>query len=221
MRRINAVVSLLPTSPETGPALDLDLVKLQRRVGDSIALDSLFSLWIEAAASFFREQTGRQVIIAPFEYRLDCPPPCDRFIEIPMAPLVSVDAITFDSDGSPSIDTFSADNYEVITPTGVHAPPGRIVLKPGASWPVTSQVGGALRIAFTAGYAETAADVPKLIQACLMFLVGMYHKYGEEVIGGLEANSLQKIPLGASAMIEAFKYTALPTQALWEVPWQG
>jgi hypothetical protein len=165
MRRINAVVSLLPTSPETGPALDLDLVKLQRRVGDSIALDSLFSLWIEAAASFFREQTGRQVIIAPFEYRLDCPPPCDRFIEIPMAPLVSVDAITFAATAVPSIDTFSADNYEVITPTGVHAPPGRIVLKSGASWPVTSQVGGALRIAFTAGYAETAADVPKLIQA--------------------------------------------------------
>lgn len=221
MRRINAVVSALATSPETALALDLDLVKLQRRVGSSIALDSLFELWIAAATSHFQEQTGRQVIIAPFEYRLDCPPPCDRFIEIPRAPLVSVDSITFTSDGSPSIDTFSADNYDVITPTGDHAAPGRIVLKTGASWPTTASVGGALQIAFTAGYADTADGVPKLIQACLMFLVGHYHKYGEEVIGGPEANSLQKIPLGASAMIEAFKFTALPTQALWEVPWQA
>jgi uncharacterized phiE125 gp8 family phage protein len=221
MRRVNAIISALATSPSTAPALDLDLVKLQRRVGSSTALDALFEMWIAAATSHFQEQTGRQVIIAPFEYRLDCPPPCDRFIEIPRAPLVSVDGITFASDGSPSVDTFGADNYDVITPTGDHAAPGRIVLKSGASWPTVSAVDGALRIAFSAGYADSAVGVPKLIQAALMFLVGHFHKYGEEVIGGPEANSLQKIPLGASAMIEAFKYTALPTQALWEVPWQG
>lgn len=221
MRRIKAIVSALATSPETAPALDLTLVKLQRRVGSSTALDDLFALWIAAATSHFQEQTGRQVIIAPFEYRLDCPPPCDRFIEIPRAPLVSVDGITFASDGSPSIDTFSADNYDVIAPTGDHAPPGRIVLKSGASWPTTSQVDGALRIEFSAGYADSSEGVPKLIQAALMFLVGHFHKYGEEVIGVMEANSLTKLPLGASTMIEAFRNTALRTQALWEVPWQA
>jgi len=50
-------------------------------------------------------------------------------------------------------------------------------------------------------------------------LVGHFHKYGEEVVGGLEANSLQKLPLGAEAIIQAFKWSALSTQSPWEVPW--
>ncbi|HEX8030277.1 MAG TPA: hypothetical protein VF491_17505 [Vicinamibacterales bacterium] len=219
MRRVNAVVSKLPTSPSEILALDLDLVKLQRRVGSSTALDALFRTWILAAAAHFEEQTGRPVMRADFEYRLDCFPPCDRFIEIPRAPLVSVSSITYAVDGSPDTATVDTDTYSVQAPVGLHCAPGRIVLASGASWPTPSQQQGAVVIAFTAGYAETSADVPALIQSALFFLVGHFHKYGEEVIGGPDASSLQKIPLGAEKLFEAFKFSALPTQALWEVPW--
>lgn len=220
MRRVNATISKLATSPGEGLALDLDLTKKQRRFS-SDSLDALFELWIRAATSHFEEQTGRSVMRCSYEYRLDCFPPCDRFIEIPRSPLVSVESIVFDSDGSPSVDTFSTDSYEVSAPTGEHCAPGRIVLKSGASWPTPSQVPGAVRIQFTAGYADEAADVPPLIQSALFFLVGNFHKYGEEVIGGPEANSIQKVPMGAARIIEAFKFSALPTQAPWEVPWQA
>ncbi len=220
MRRVNAVLSKLVTSPSEGLALDLDLTKKQRRVSTD-SLDDLFDLWIRAATSHFEEQTGRAVMRGTYEYRLDCfPPLCDRFIEIPKAPLVEVLTIEFDSDGSPSVDVFNSDSYDVIAPTGDHCAPGRIVLKSGATWPTTTAVGGAVRILFTAGYADEAADVPALIQSALFFLVGHFHKYGEEVIGGPEANSLMKIPLGAATLIEAFKYSALPTQRPWEVPWR-
>lgn len=216
MRRVKAVVSSV--TPIEALPIDVDLMKKQRRVSTS-SLDDLFDIWIRAAASHFEEQTGRAVMRRSFEYRLDSFPPCDRFIEIPKAPLVSVASIAFDSDGSPSEDTFSADSYEVIAPTGDHCAPGRIVLKSGASWPTSSQVPGAVRILFTAGYADEAADVPALIQSALFYLVGTFHKYGEEVIGGPDANSLQKVPFGAAQIIEAFKLTALPTQRPWEVPW--
>lgn len=221
MRRVIGTFSKLTTSPAAGLALDLDQVKLQRRVGSSTTMDALFEIWITAAASLFEEQTGRAVMIEPYQYRLDCPPPVDRFIEIPKAPLVAVTAITYLPEGSEDEATFSADNYDVITPVGLHCAPGRIVLKAGASWPTCASVDGAFRIAITAGYAETAADVPPLVQACLMFLVGHFHKYGEEVIGGTEAGGLQTLPLGATTMIRAFRDSALPTQAPWEVPWLG
>ncbi len=217
MRRVIGTFSKLTTSPAAGLALDLDQVKLQRRVGSSTTMDALFELWITAAVSLFEEQTGRAVMIEPYQYRLDCPPPVDRFIEIPKAPLVSVSAITYAVDGSPSEETFDAANYDVIAPSGVHCAPGRIVLKDGASWPTCAAVDGALRITLTAGYAETAQDVPALVQACLMFLVGHFHKYGEEVQEG----SLSTLPLGAETMMRAFRNSALPTQAPWEVPWQG
>lgn len=219
MRRVNAVVSKLPTSPSEILALDLDLVKLQRRVGSSTALDALFRTWILAAAAHFEEQTGRPVMRADFEYRLDCFPPRDRFIEIPRTPLVSVSSITYAVDGSPDTATVDLDTYSVQAPAGLHCALGRIVLATGASWPQAAPREGSVVITFTAGYAETPAEVPGLIQSSLLFLVGHFHRNAEEVIGGQESFGLQKMPLGASAMIEAFKFSAIPTQRLWEVPW--
>ena len=131
MRRVIGTFTRLSTETPA-LALDLDLVRLQRRVGSSIALDQLFAMWVTAAASLFEEHTGRPVIREGFQYRLDCPPPVDRFIEIPKTPLVSVESITYAVDGSPDEETFGAENYDVIAPAGVHGAPGRVVLKSGA-----------------------------------------------------------------------------------------
>jgi len=218
MRRVNALLSKLVTSPSEALALDLDLTKQQRRVSTD-SLDTLFELWIRAATSHFDEQTGRAVMRGLYEYRLDSFPPCDRFIELPKAPLVEVISLAFDSDGSPSEDILGADSYDVIAPTGDHCPPGRLVLKSGASWPTPTAAGGAVRILFTAGYADQASEVPPLIQSALFFLVGHFHKYGEEVIGGPDAGNLTALPLGAATLIQAFKYSAMPVQRPWEVPW--
>lgn len=216
MRRVVGTFTRIATT-EPALALDLDLVKLQRRVGNSTAMDRLFATWVTAASSLFEEHTGRQIIREQFLYQLDCPPPVDRFIEIPKAPLVSVESITYAVDGSPDEETFGAENYDAIAPVGVHGAPGRIVLKAGASWPTCQHVDGALRITLTAGYATSASTVPALVQACLLFLVGHFHKYGEEVQEG----TLSTLPLGAETMMRAFRNSALPTQAPWEVPWQG
>lgn len=214
MRRVNAVVSRLTWSPDSGPALDLDKVKRQRRLGSTTSIDDLIDTWISGATSHFQEQTGRQIITAPFEYRVDCCPPVDRYIEIPKAPLQAVTAFKY-LDGDEAEQTFDAENYTVITPKGDHCAPGRVVLNSDASWPSTLQREGAVWIEFTAGYGDTPADVPALIQSTLMFLVGHFHRYGEEVQEG----TLQTLPLGAATLIQAFKYSALPTQRPWEVSW--
>jgi len=211
-------LSKLSTPTEEGLALDLEDVKRQRRLGSSTAMARLLNMWIRAATSTFEEETGRQVRLASFEYRVDCFPP-DRYIEIPKAPLRAVTSVAFLSAGSPSVEIFDADNYTVETPRGDHAPPGRIVLKSGASWPTPVQTEGAVVITFQAGYAATVTDVPALVSTALLYLVGHFHKYGEEVIGGPEARDMTKLPLGAGTLMFAFKKTALPKQRPWEVPW--
>lgn len=216
MRRVSAILTRLAASPEA-LALDLADVKRQRRLppGPS-SLDDLLETWIIAATEHFQEQTGRQCIETSFELRLDGPPP-DRFLELPRPPLRSVQSVGY-YDGSDWID-FDASSYTVIAPTGTHCAPGRILLNSGASWPTPIEQPGGFRVLFTAGYGTSAADMPGLVKATLMFLVGHFHKYGEEVVGGPEANSLTTLPLGATAMITAFKYTALSTQRPWDVTW--
>jgi len=218
MRRVTQQTLSKLSDPIEALALDLDEVKLQRRIGSSTALASLFRLWIRAATSHFEEQTGRQVMRAGFEYRLDSFP-TERFIELPKAPLLTVSSVTYITDGSPAETTFDSDNYTVRAPAGDHCPPGRVELVEGADWPTPNQTPGAVVVTFYAGYAETSREVPSLIQAALMFLVGHMHKYGEEVIGGPEANSLTTLPLGAGSLMRAFKYSALPTQRPWDVTW--
>lgn len=219
MRRVTRTLSRLEWSPSATvqSVLDLDWVKRQRRV-TSIAIDDLFVVWIEAAAGIFEEQTGRVLITSPWEYWLDCFPPTggDDYIEIPKAPLQSVTAVTY-IDGGGDEQTLDTDTYEVIAPSGLYCPPGRIQLTAGNVWPATAYQGRAVRIAFTAGYGENASEMPSTIRTALSYLVGHFHKHGEET----EAAALHTVPIGASSLMRQFQQTAKPTQGDWTVPWQA
>jgi uncharacterized phiE125 gp8 family phage protein len=213
MRRVIPILNRLTWSPEER-ALELSEVKKQRRVSSSAStLDSLFLLWIDAATSLFEEQTGRQLISAPWELWLDSFPPVDRFIEIPKAPLLSVTSVEY-FDGT-DWQVMSADDYTVVAPAGDYAAPGRVALVAGASWPVPELVERSVRITFVAGYGETSSDLPALAQAALMLLVGHYHRTGEDVQEG----NFSQVPMGATSILDRFKYTAIGVQRPWTVSW--
>lgn len=215
MRRVSQILTKQTTSPESDYAVSLKLVKQQRRGPTGPAMDALFSLWILSATEYFQEQTGRQCVITPYEWRLDCFPPCDRYLELPRPPLQAVAAVEYLADDG-SWTVFDSANYSVIAPIGAHAAPGRIVLHDDASWPTTIAQALSVRIQFTCGY-ET---VPSLIQSCLLLLVGHMHRNGEEVVSGSDAANLAQLPLGAATIIRAFRDSALMVQAPWEVPWR-
>lgn len=217
MRRVNAVLNRLSWSPEN-LAVSLFTAKQQRRLSQSVTtLDGLIVTWIAAATAYFEEQTGRQLITAPWELWLDSFPPVDRFIELPRPPLRTVSSVTY-LDAAEDEQTYSAANYTVLAPSGAYCAPGRIVLNDGANWPTTSTRERAVRITFTAGYGDNPEDLPPTATAALLFLIGHFHRHGEEVQETV-GNGLQTLPLGASKMIEAFKYSALPMQRPWEVSW--
>ncbi len=189
--------------------LDLEEVKKQRRFSSN-SLDTLFDTWIAAARQHMEEQTGRQLITATWELRLDCGPGCG-VIELPHPPLQDVVSIVFDgSDGTEQ--TFDASGYKVIAPSGPYARRGRVVLVSGASWPSVTDYAGAIRIRYHAGYGDAPGAVSELVRYALMMLVGHFHKFGEE-INEARANVLQ-LPLGAKAVMEALKWNALPTVPL-------
>jgi uncharacterized phiE125 gp8 family phage protein len=180
--------------------------------------DDLIQGWIHAAAQYFEEQTGRPIMRSTWAYWLEAFPVATS-IELPRPPLVSVESVQYiGSDGSFSdwVDgSPSTALWEVVAPEGIHARRGWITPIGSGVWPTPGLiVPGAVRIAFTAGYAETAADVPDLIKAALLMIVGSFDQFRSEQHFSTGAR-VEEVPFGAAQILDGFKKTAMGTQALY------
>lgn len=85
--------------------------------------------------------------------------PCESFIPVPRAPLVSVESLkSIDDEGVET--AMSSANYIV----DAHSRPGRILLAPGAAWPTdirSSQAGKLRWIAGCSGVAKAIASITR------------------------------------------------------------
>ncbi len=207
--------------------------------------DGLIATWIQAAAQYFEGMTGRQIITATRESWMDAFPgylgigpadiiPLGAFwpqwgtttrIELPRPPLQSVISVTYvdgtgvvqtvDDGGSPATPT-----YLVKAPQGPYARRGWIEPKVGTSWPLARYEGGAVRIQYICGYGDTVETVPALVTGILCYLVAHYDQHREAVH---ESRWAIEVPYGVQAMIEEFKYSAMPSHVartgLWPAVW--
>lgn len=180
--------------------------------------DVLVEAWIRAAASYFEEQTGRPIMRSTWEYWLDAFP-MEGYIELPLPPLQSVTWVRYIGSGDtlvPFSDNASPETlyWEAQAPAGTHARRGLIKPIAGQSWATAARIEpGAVRIRFEAGYAEDASQVPELIKAALLMLVGSFDQFRAESHFS-EGARVEQVPFGAEQIIDGFKKTAFPTQVL-------
>jgi len=109
--------------------------------------------------------THRAFITQTWDDKRDGFPCEDNFLELPLAPLISLTSVTY-VDPAGVTQTLSASLYTVDAPVGPKARPGRVVLAYGQVWPSTRDVVNAVVVRFVAGYGAAAA-VPSLIKTCL------------------------------------------------------
>lgn len=124
--------------------------------------DALIEAWIAAAREAAEGETGRQLVLATRELRLDAFPSC-RAIILPHPPLREVVSITYTDDGG-NVHTMSLDDVIVDTTSE----PGRIVLRSGKAWPSTNlQATDGVVIRYRAGHAVpfTATTVTSTVNA--------------------------------------------------------
>jgi uncharacterized phiE125 gp8 family phage protein len=202
MRGVIDCVDTLLVGPTVEP-LDLAEVKKALKFTPT-SEDTLLDVWIAAARQHFEEQTGRQVMTARRSRRLACAP-SQREIELPFPPLQEVIGVTTDDENGDPV-TFDAAEYDVVLANnGPTCPRGRIRLKPGAAWPT----GGPITIEYLCGYGDAPGAVPELVRGALHLLVGHFHKFRSEVQEVDPGKSLAQLPFGASAILSAFKWSAL------------
>lgn len=219
MRPIRGTDSLITAGQ---PALTLAYAKLHiRALGN--ADDTLIAVYINAATSYFEEQTGRQLITATREYWLDAFPFLgssgrDARIELPHPPLQSVVSVKY-IDSTGTLQSFTGGSplaplYRASTPAGEYAHRGYVEPLAGGTWPIARDETGSVRIQYTCGYGSTPDDVPELARGILCYLVGHFDTFRTAVHEARRGQVLE-LPYGVQAMIEGFKYSALPSQELY------
>lgn len=213
-------------TPPTIEPIDLDEVKRHLRF-QTTSEDTLLDTYIAAARMYFEEQTGRQLMRATWERRFEAFPTTltsrpypAGLIELPHPPLLSVVSVVHTAEGSPDETTLvEGTDYDIDAPRGPYASRGVVRPITGGSWPSPTTGLGAVRIRYDAGYGDHPGDVPELIKGALYFLVGHFHKFRAEIYEGAPGSSIQGMPLGAEAIIRAFKYSALPSQPPLRTTW--
>jgi len=171
----------LYTAPTLEP-LTLADAKAHLRI-DSDDEDTLVAALITAARQMCEEQTWRALITQTWDLSLEAWPLLDH-IAVPRPPLLTVTSITYrDDDGSTA--TMSASDYRVVTAYG----PGRIVLKPGATWPsVTLDTGLPITVRYTCGFGATATSVPEPLRHGMLLVLGhLYENREAVVVSGFQA----------------------------------
>ena len=125
---------------------------------------------------------------------------CGREIEIPVVPLIQIVSVKY-FDEVDVEQTFDASNYRV------HADGRRpyIKLKPGSSWPSTSDRDDAITITWQAGFGA-ATDVPYDIKAAMLHLIFHWYINREAVNVGQAA---YEVPLSFNDLIAPIRWRYL------------
>jgi uncharacterized phiE125 gp8 family phage protein len=152
--------------------------------------DALVSLLIESARERAEEITGRAFVQRELEVVYDAFPANGAPIELPGAPLLSVQYIKwFDASGVQQTLEGSPEQWILDTATQ----PGRIQPLVGADWPSPDGRVGGVRIAFTCGYAfegspaEDAqrAAIPAIARNWMQVrIASFYENRGSLIVGG-------------------------------------
>lgn len=86
-----------------------------------------------------------------------------RHIEIPRYPLQAVDELSvFSWD-----DTETAVTVAEVFYTDLASFPGRLIVRDGQSWPVALRTYNGIKLIYTAGFGDTAADVPETVRRAI------------------------------------------------------
>lgn len=205
-------MGLQPLTSSVNP-VTLQQVKDHLRIVDYND-DATLAVYLAAALEFVETETRQQLCHRDYLLTLDAfPAGCqsnrgeslqrggnyhtERAIKLPKLPLVAVASVAY-TDAAGNAQTVDPSTYTVDTSSR----PGRLVLKPGQSWPQTDNSANCVRATFTAGYSTNGSAVPVILQQCILLLVGHYFENREGAID----RRIDTIPLGVCSILNQQMY---------------
>ncbi|MEJ2124532.1 MAG: head-tail connector protein [Alphaproteobacteria bacterium] len=189
---------ILTAGPSVEP-LSLDEAKTHCRI-DTNTEDTLVSSLVLAARLYMEHNLGLALIRQSWSLYLDAWPE-KTYVELPLSPLIDIDAIRVYGQ-SGTYTTIDPGQFYIDT---ISRRP-RLVREEGQSWPVPGRNANAVEIAFTAGYGETADDVPMPIRQAIQLLIAHWYEEREPIVFGHDANTM---PLTVASLIQPYQAVKL------------
>lgn len=176
--------NLVIITPASAKPVNLADLKAYARI-DGTDDDSLLLMYIDAATDAVERYCRRKFINTVLELTLDRFPAASGdgqlayvngvvdahigtvlggvgVINLPCPPIVSVASVkTFDKANTES--TYASSNYTLDKS-------GRIYLNDGCTWPTELRRLAAIKVTYTAGYGDSASDVPAPVKQAIMML---------------------------------------------------
>ncbi len=190
---------LILTSGPSAEPISLDEAKLHCRV-DGDTEDMLIASLILAARLHIEHCLDLALISQSWSLYLDQWP--DKpFVELPLSPLISVDAVRLYSPTNTSV-TLDPDLF--LVDTASRRP--RLARQDGQAWPLPGRSINGIEIAFTAGYGTAADDVPMPVRQALKMLVAHWYEAREPVLFGETADP---VPASVASLIAPYRSAKL------------
>jgi len=190
---------LILTSGPAAEPITLDEAKLHCRV-DGDADDLLVSSLILAARLHIERCLDLALISQSWSLYLDRWPDA-AFVELPLAPLIGVDAVRLYSPTDTNV-TLDPGLFAV---DAVSRRP-RLARRDGQSWPLPGRAINGIEIAFTAGYGAAAEHVPMPVRQALKMLVAHWYEAREPVLFGETADP---VPASVASLIAPYRSVKL------------
>ena len=191
-------MTVVMTAAPAAEPISLAEAKAHLRV-DTGDEDTLIASLIVAGRMLIERNLGLALITQGWSYYLDHWP--ERgCISLPLLPVQAVSAVTVhDEDGGSSV--LDADGYAV----DVLSAPARITLT-SATPSVVTRPFNAFEVAFTAGYGDAGADVPRPICQAVMLLVAHWFERREPVEFG---PGPQEVPGIVAGLLQPYRRVRL------------
>lgn len=162
--------------------------------------EAYLTFLIKAATEVVEAYTSQSLITKTFRAVWEEWPEEEDEIELPIGPVISVESVKYyDTNGV--LTTFSGMTLDAEDQTL----PATLHLNYGETFPsLELERQNAVQVEFTAGYGNSASDVPARIKQCVLFLVAHWYANREPVINGTAVLS-NKVPLTFETVLNSFK----------------
>jgi uncharacterized phiE125 gp8 family phage protein len=178
---IKAIMATRSITPPASEPVELAEMKTQLGVTHT-QHDAIIGSFISAAREECEQILGRSLLPQTWENVLPCFPP--GAIKLFWPSIIAVSSIKYIDASTANETTLPADQYYL----DKHNEPGLITRAQGVSWPATLDVTNAVRVTYTAGYAD-AATVPASIKNWIKLAV-------EHMYDRCDSDESTKIPDG-------------------------
>ena len=186
----------ITTEPAVEP-ITTATAKIHLSIASAVtAHDTLISSLITAARKYIEDMLNRSLITTEWELTIEQFPASQIDLFLPRSPIQAIDSITYvDADGATQ--TWESSNYVLSR----YREPARISLAYAKLWPTVRLQPDAVAIAFTAGYGDSASDIPQPIKQAMLLLIGHWFEHRSDV----ETGNLKTVPMCVESLLNAYR----------------